>query len=72
MPLNIPSCVKNTADKPNAVKDAQRTKTHDDTRRTLSILWGTRAHPAAAARAAAWYRELLARAGATTGNVEQA
>lgn len=42
------------------VKDAQRTKTGDDTRRTLSILWGTRALPGLAARAARWYRELVA------------
>lgn len=53
----------------NAVKDAQRTKTHDGTRRTLSIIWGTRALPGQAARAAAWYRDLLGRLGATTGVV---
>ena len=40
------------------VKDAQRTKTGGDTRCTLSILWGTRALPGLAARAARWYREL--------------
>jgi DNA/RNA-binding domain of Phe-tRNA-synthetase-like protein len=54
----------------NAVKDAQRTKTHAGTRRTLSVLWGTVAFPGAAAAAAAWYRELLGRAGAATGDVE--
>jgi DNA/RNA-binding domain of Phe-tRNA-synthetase-like protein len=53
----------------NAVKDSQRTKTHAATRRTLSVLWGTRAQPGASARAAAWYRELLARAGARTADV---
>lgn len=42
------------------VKDAQRTKTGDDTRRTLSIVWGTRALPGRAAAAARWYRELVA------------
>jgi hypothetical protein len=52
----------------NAVKDAQRTKTHDDTRRSLSILWAPRGHEEHCERAAAWYRELLARAGATTGD----
>ena len=42
------------------VKDAQRTKTDDATRGTLSIVWGTRALPERAARAARWYRELVA------------
>ena len=42
------------------VKDAQRTKTDDDTRHTLSIVWGTRALPGRAAEAARWYRELVA------------
>ncbi|MFN8177936.1 MAG: hypothetical protein U0167_08410 [bacterium] len=50
----------------NAVKDAQRTKTGDGTRGTLSLLWGTKAQPGAAARAAAWYREILSRCGAST------
>jgi DNA/RNA-binding domain of Phe-tRNA-synthetase-like protein len=50
----------------NAVKDAQRTKTHADTVRTLSIVWGTRALPGRAAEAAAWYRALLERTGAAT------
>jgi DNA/RNA-binding domain of Phe-tRNA-synthetase-like protein len=53
----------------NAVKDAQRTKTHDGTVRTLSILWGSRALPGRAASAASWYRSLLAGVGATTGEV---
>jgi len=50
----------------NAVKDAQRTKTHAGTRRTLSIVWGTNALPGRAATATAWYRSLLEAAGATT------
>jgi DNA/RNA-binding domain of Phe-tRNA-synthetase-like protein len=50
----------------NAVKDAQRTKTGPDTRRTLSLVWGTTALPGRAARAEAWYRALLAQQGATT------
>lgn len=41
------------------VKDAQRTKTHDGTRATLSIVWGTRALPGRTRKAAAWYRELV-------------
>lgn len=50
----------------NGVKDAQRTKTAEDTTRTLSLVWGTRALGDRAARAVAWYRALLARLGATT------
>jgi DNA/RNA-binding domain of Phe-tRNA-synthetase-like protein len=53
----------------NAVKDAQRTKTGDGTRGTLSLLWGTKVQPGAAARAAAWYREILQRCGAYTADV---
>jgi DNA/RNA-binding domain of Phe-tRNA-synthetase-like protein len=41
------------------VKDAQRTKTHAGTRRTLSIVWGTVALPGRTAIATRWYRELL-------------
>lgn len=52
----------------NAVKDAQRTKTHAGTRRTLSVVWGTVALPGHAARVARWYRELLAER-ATTADV---
>ncbi|HEY4238556.1 MAG TPA: phenylalanine--tRNA ligase beta subunit-related protein [Kofleriaceae bacterium] len=40
------------------VKDAQRTKTHDGTRRALAVLWGTTALPGRAAIAARWYRAL--------------
>jgi DNA/RNA-binding domain of Phe-tRNA-synthetase-like protein len=50
----------------NAVKDAQRTKTGTETRRTLSLIWGTTALPGRAAKAETWYRELLERHGATT------
>lgn len=50
----------------NAVKDAQRTKTHAGTTRTLSVLWSARALGDRGARATAWYRELLGRVGATT------
>ena len=41
------------------VKDAQRTKTHDGTRATLSIVWGTTALPGRTAIATRWYREVL-------------
>ena len=54
----------------NAVKDAQRTKTHPGTTRTLSVVWGTKTLPGRAARAATWYRELLARLGAKTTPIE--
>lgn len=50
----------------NAVKDAQRTKTNGETRRTLSIVWGTRSLGDRTTRTVAWYRELLASVGATT------
>lgn len=50
----------------NAVKDAQRTKTTPETRRTLSVIWGTNALPGRADRAEAWYRELLEQQGAAT------
>lgn len=38
----------------NAVKDAMRTKTTRDTRRTLTIVWGTTELPGRAAAVAAW------------------
>jgi DNA/RNA-binding domain of Phe-tRNA-synthetase-like protein len=53
----------------NAVKDAQRTKTTADTRRTLSLLWGTTALPGRAAQAEGWYRALLEQHGATSEDV---
>ena len=53
----------------NAVKDAQRTKTGPETRRTLSVIWGATALPGRAARTEAWYRELLEQHGATTAAV---
>jgi DNA/RNA-binding domain of Phe-tRNA-synthetase-like protein len=48
----------------NAVKDAQRTKTHPGTTRVLALVWGTTALAGRAARTAAWYGQLLALAGA--------
>lgn len=53
------------------VKDSHRTKTSPATRRTLSVIWGTRALPGRAAEAGAWYRDLLAPLGATTEIVVQ-
>ncbi|MBK8253614.1 MAG: hypothetical protein IPK82_13225 [Polyangiaceae bacterium] len=54
----------------NAVKDAQRTKTNGETRRTLSIVWGAKALGDRTAKTVAWYRGLLARAGVHTADVE--
>ena len=56
----------------NAVRDAQRTKTRDETRATLSVVWGcvgfeTRLHDAER-----WYRSLLESTGATTRAVDAA
>lgn len=48
------------------VKDSQRTKTHDGTVRTLSVIWGTRALPGRTAQALQWYLELHAELGAET------
>jgi DNA/RNA-binding domain of Phe-tRNA-synthetase-like protein len=53
----------------NAVKDAQRTKTRDETTATLSVVWGVAAHEERLARAVAWYRSLLEQAGARTADV---
>ncbi|MGE3805029.1 MAG: phenylalanine--tRNA ligase beta subunit-related protein [Gemmataceae bacterium] len=50
----------------NAVKDAQRTKTSSETRRTLSLVWGTKALPGRTAQTVAWYRQLLEQQGVAT------
>lgn len=54
----------------NAVKDAQRTKTTPQTRRTLSLVWGAPGLEDRLERTARWYRELLEQAGARTEGVE--
>ena len=54
----------------NAVKDAQRTKTSPETRRTLSLIWGSTALPSRAAQVEAWYRALLEKEGAMTQSGE--
>ncbi len=56
----------------NAVKDSQRTKTHQDTRSTLSIVWGCVGHEPRLERAVAWYRSLLEAGGATTESIQTA
>jgi DNA/RNA-binding domain of Phe-tRNA-synthetase-like protein len=53
----------------NAIKDAQRTKTGAETRRTLSLVWGSSELPNRAQQTETWYRTLLERAGATTASV---
>jgi len=53
----------------NAVKDAQRTKTHTATRHTLSLIWGSRQAEAELVAATAWYRELLQRCQVETETV---
>jgi DNA/RNA-binding domain of Phe-tRNA-synthetase-like protein len=53
----------------NAIKDAQRTKTDEQTRRTLSLIWGTNALLERAAQAERWYRSLLEQHGATTKSI---
>ncbi len=50
----------------NAVKDAQRTKTGPESRRLLSLVWGTVALPGRAAQTETWYRTLLEQQGAST------
>jgi DNA/RNA-binding domain of Phe-tRNA-synthetase-like protein len=50
----------------NAVKDAQRTKTSDETTRTFSILWGCVGHEPRLAEASRVYQDILSRAGAQT------
>lgn len=52
------------------VKDAQRTKTDEQTTRTLAVIWGTNALPGRTRAATAWYRELVAMIpGATSEDV---
>jgi DNA/RNA-binding domain of Phe-tRNA-synthetase-like protein len=50
----------------NAVKDAQRTKTTGETRRTLSVIWGCVGYEQRLTEALEWYRDILQRAGART------
>jgi DNA/RNA-binding domain of Phe-tRNA-synthetase-like protein len=53
----------------NAVKDSQRTKTRDETRRTLTIIWGTTDLPGRAAETERWYHTLLQENGAMVTEV---
>lgn len=56
----------------NPVRDSQRTKTHDDTRETLSVIWAPEAHPDRLEATASWYRDLLTASGAAVETVETA
>lgn len=56
----------------NAVRDAQRTKTHGGTTRTLSVIWGCAGHETRLREAEQWYRALLETAGAATEAVRMA
>ncbi len=53
----------------NAVKDSQRTKTHEGTTGLVCVVWGTNALPGHTERAVSWYRELLESVGARTSPV---
>jgi len=50
----------------NGVKDSQRSKTHAGTRRTLTVIWGSRALPGRTAATLELHTGLLGRAGAHT------
>ncbi len=54
----------------NAVKDSQRTKTHEGTRRCMYLIWGTSDLPGRCAETATWARELLAIEGAEVRDVD--
>ena len=56
----------------NAVRDSQRTKTHDDTRSTLSVIWAPRGFEQRLGAAERWYRQLLETSGAMTERVAAA
>jgi len=51
------------------VKDSQRTKTHAETRATLTVIWGTSELPGRAAEAAMWHRDLLRSLGVVTAEL---
>jgi DNA/RNA-binding domain of Phe-tRNA-synthetase-like protein len=50
----------------NAVKDCQRTKTHEGTTRVVCLVWGVVGLAGRGEEAAIWYRRLLEEVGATT------
>ena len=56
----------------NAVRDSQRTKTHEHTRATLSVIWGCSGFEQRLAEAERWYRRLLESSGASTASMTPA
>ena len=54
----------------NPVKDSQRTKTHEGTTRTLTVVWGAEGLEERLATAVSWYQELLTRLGAEVADIE--
>jgi DNA/RNA-binding domain of Phe-tRNA-synthetase-like protein len=56
----------------NAVRDAQRTKTHPGTVSTLTVIWGCAGYEERLGEAERWYRALLGEAGAVTTGVPAA
>jgi len=56
----------------NAVKDAQRSKTDGETRRTLSLLWSSRDLSGRGEAACRWYMELVTATGARTSLIHPA
>ena len=56
----------------NAVRDSHRTKTRDETRATLSVVWGCAGFERRLEEAERWYRELLEASGASTEPVASA
>ena len=54
----------------NPVRDSQRTKTHEETRRTLSVLWAPETLTDRLETAADWYLDLLATLGARARRVQ--
>jgi hypothetical protein len=52
------------------VKDAQRTKTHDGTTRTLTVIWGVEGFEENLLAALEWYGEILEGLGAEVRAVE--
>jgi DNA/RNA-binding domain of Phe-tRNA-synthetase-like protein len=56
----------------NAVRDSHRTKTRDETRATLSVVWGCVGFERRLEAAERWYRELLESCGASTSALSPA
>ena len=52
------------------VKDSQRTKTHEGTIETLSVIWGTKDLPGRSEATAGWYIELIAKLGGSSKRLD--